>query len=94
MRSSPRAPSGKPWFHAKPGGYGSGLPCSWEGWATYALFFIAAAVWGVVSQTNGWLPGGHDSPLGWGVHIALLAVFLVVVRNRTAGGWRAGADGE
>jgi hypothetical protein len=50
--------------------------------------------WSVASQSNGWLPGGHNSPLGWGVHAALLAGFLVLMRNRTAGGWRAGTDSE
>jgi hypothetical protein len=94
MHSLPPAPWGKPWFHSKPGGYGSSLPCSWEGWATYGLFLILVLAWSIGSQSNGLLPGGINKPLGIGGVVVLIIGFGVVVRNRTVGGWRAGTDGE
>jgi hypothetical protein len=32
---------GKPWFRVKEYGFGAGLPCSWEGWTTLAVFVTA-----------------------------------------------------
>jgi|UPI000648171A hypothetical protein len=49
---------GKPWFHTKHYGVGSGLPCSWEGWALLAVF--TAAIVGVR-----FLPGALTSAHPW-----------------------------
>ena len=31
----------KPWFHPRRYGWGWGLPATWQGWTTLALFIIA-----------------------------------------------------
>ena len=59
---------GKPWFRVKQYGLGAGLPCSWEGWATLAVFF-AVVVGSSVLEARG-------RPL---VHIAVVLVAAVIL---------------
>lgn len=70
---------GKPWFHPKQYGYGSGLPCSWEGWAVLVAF-LAIVVGGRAV---------FASDLAYLVLTALAVVALIVIAAaKTRGGWR------
>ncbi len=73
-----------PWFRARKYGYGAGLPIRWEGWmllTTYLAFALGMAAW--VDDSAG-LP-----PLWWWLLFgAATAVFVLIARARTEGGWK------
>jgi hypothetical protein len=72
---------GKPWFHPKEYGYGSGLPCSWEGWVVLAIFLAVSIGASSAIREDVWkLPAAV---------IAIDVVVLVVIcAAKTRGGWR------
>lgn len=76
----------KPWFSPKRYGYGSGLPCSWEGWAL--LFGLFAAI--ALSRLG--LGALMDETAARGVWLlvvtALIIAFAAIARVKTEGGWR------
>lgn len=69
---------GKPWFHPKDYGYGSGLPCSWEGWAVLAAFLA-------VMIGTSLLP---DWPLKVAAGALAVIALVVTCALKTRGGWR------
>jgi hypothetical protein len=88
----PKAPWGKPWFYQKTFGYGTSLPCSWEGWVALAALLAVVIGWSVFANER--LAGGFKNPIAPAVHVILLIGFVVLAWGRTSGGWRwrAGAS--
>jgi ABC-type microcin C transport system permease subunit YejB len=76
----------KAWFTPKRYGYGSGLPCSWEGWLVLAVYLIAVPL-GVVPALR-YLP--HWAAMAvWFAYVAVLTIaFILIAKARTEGGWR------
>jgi len=72
---------GKPWFHPKEYGYGSGLPCSWEGWLVLAIFLAVSVGSGV------FIPEGHWKLQGAVILIDVVAL-IIICAAKTRGGWR------
>lgn len=76
---------GKPWFHPKRYGYGSGLPCSPEGWVVLTLFLLVA----VGGRAGLAMAGLGERPdlmaLVLGADVLALVVICAV---KTRGGWR------
>lgn len=76
---------GKPWFNPKEYGYGSGLPCSWEGWLVLAAFFAVAvgARWGLEHSPIGYSPQAHAWVIG-----ADVTALVLICAAKTRGGWK------
>ncbi|MFZ4605327.1 MAG: hypothetical protein ACOYM5_03635 [Caulobacter sp.] len=72
---------GKPWFTAKRFGYGSGMPCSWEGW-TVLIGYLAVVAASAVTATEANVKS-HMAV----IMIASAALVLICART-TRGGWR------
>lgn len=71
----------KPWWAAKRYGYGANLPIAWQGWAVMLAYFALLAGAGFL-----FLP---DQVLAFlAVTLVATALFLIIVRRRTRGGWR------
>ena len=73
--------SDEPWFHPKKHGYGSGLPCAWQGWVLLLLYIAAATLIGAYVETMGWIVFA----------LALTGItipFLWLAKRHTKGGWR------
>jgi len=70
---------GKPWFRVKRYGYGAGLPCSWEGWAVLAGFFLI--VFGGLALRLP--PAGYLTTV-----LAAVAVFGVICWRKSDGPWK------
>ncbi len=60
------------WFPAKRYGWGWGLPCAWQGWVVYAVFF------GLVFAGVPWLLPSRG-PLAFILYVVLLCVLLTAV---------------
>jgi hypothetical protein len=77
--------SGKePWFRAKRFGYGAGLPFKWQGWVTLAAYLLAMVGLGLFADGHGAMP----TFVTVGLMLTTTAIFLVIVRKRTEGGWK------
>ncbi len=73
-----------PWFRAKKLGYGAGPPFKWQGWALlglYLLLLVSPAF--LVSQET-----ALSKVAVLGFMLVVTAIFLVIVRKRTEGGWK------
>ena len=71
----------KPWWAAKRYGYGANLPIAWQGWAVMLAYFALLAGAGFL-----FLPEQVIAFLA--VTLVATALFLVIVKSRTRGGWR------
>jgi hypothetical protein len=76
----------KAWFSPKTYGYGSGLPCSWEGWAVLAVYMIAVPLGHLLARRL--LPGSIATITWVGFTAALTIALVLIARARTEGGWR------
>lgn len=77
-----------PWFRAKRFGYGAGLPFKWQGWAVSALYVATLVCLGLFADNNGAMPQIATIAL----MLIITAIFLVIVRKRTEGGWKWRGD--
>ncbi len=77
-----------PWFRAKRFGYGAGLPFKWQGWVTVALYVLALLGLGLFADHNSAMPKIATVAL----MLIITAIFLVIVRRRTEGGWKWRGD--
>jgi hypothetical protein len=77
-----------PWFRAKKLGYGAGLPFKWQGWAVLGLYVSALAGIGLLSKQEGAAP----KIVSLALMLVVTAMLLVIVRNRTEGGWKWRGD--
>jgi hypothetical protein len=73
-----------PWFRAKRYGYGAGLPFKWQGWAVVALYALAVAGIGLLSNQDASLP----KAAAFGLLLIVTGIFIAIVHNRTVGGWK------
>lgn len=71
----------KPWWAAKRYGYGANLPIAWQGWAVMLAFLALLAGAGFL-----FLPG--QVPAFIAVALVATALFVIIVKRRTRGGWR------
>ena len=77
---------GKAWFSPKRYGYGSGLPCSWEGWALLVGLIAALPLTHWMADV---LAPPTIAPLLWLVAVTVLLIgFAAIARAKTDGGWR------
>ena len=70
-----------PWFEPKKLGYGSGLPCAWQGWALLGGYLGAILILAAFKDRLGlmvFLVG----------FAAVTLPFVWLVRRHTRGGWR------
>lgn len=71
----------KPWFRQKRFGYGSGLPCAWQGWVlliAHMLLILAVVRYTVAAPQWQFL-----------LLVSLAALLpLPIYRAKTKGGWR------
>ena len=72
------------WFRAKKFGYGAGLPIKWQGWVVLGSYVLAMVGLGLLSDSNGEIPTLATAAL----MLIVTAVFVVIVRKRTDGGWK------
>lgn len=77
-----------PWFRAKRFGYGAGLPFKWQGWVTVALYVLVLLGLGLFADHNSAMPKIATVAL----MLIITAIFLVIVRKRTEGGWKWRGD--
>jgi hypothetical protein len=68
------------WFSAKRFGYGSAMPCSWQGWLVTIFYF--AVVFGSA------LAFASKPMILLAIVIPASAIFLLVAAHTTRGGWR------
>ena len=73
-----------PWFAAKRFGYGAGLPIAPQGWALVISY--GAAMAGIVALAQ--QPGRSTEIVASGLFLICTALFVLITRKRTAGGWR------
>ena len=70
-----------PWFEPKKLGYGSGLPCAWQGWVVLLAFL--AIIIGAVALV------GEDRPLLLiAIVLPVTAIFILIAAKTTRGGWK------
>ena len=77
-----------PWFRAKRFGYGAGLPFKWQGWVTLAVYVLAMVGLGLFADGHGAMPQIVTVVL----MLCITAIFAVIVRKRTEGGWKWRGD--
>ncbi|WP_411291570.1 hypothetical protein [Sphingorhabdus sp.] len=77
-----------PWFRAKRFGYGAGLPFKWQGWAVLAVYVLAMVGLRLFADGNSAMPKIATVAL----MLIITAIFVVIVRNRTEGGWKWRGD--
>ena len=71
---------GPEWFAPKRLGYGSGLPIAWQGWAVLVGYLVL-----VLAAT----PLAEQSIVAHlSLVLTLTAVFVLICRKTTRGGWR------
>ena len=73
-----------PWFRAKRFGHGAGLPFKWQGWVALALYALLMLGIALLSDQ---FDGSPKIAVTMGM-LAVTVVFLIIVRNRTEGGWK------
>jgi hypothetical protein len=72
------------WFRAKRFGYGAGLPFKWQGWVTLVSYVLVMTGLGLLSDRSGTVPTAVTVTL----MLIITALFVVIVRKRTEGGWK------
>ncbi|WP_435416670.1 hypothetical protein WAB17_07135 [Parerythrobacter aurantius] len=72
------------WFSAKTLGYGAGLPIAWQGWV------LLAAYLGIMFGIGLFISAGGFANLVVGITGIVLAtaVFALIAKKRTRGGWK------
>jgi hypothetical protein len=78
----------EPWFRAKRFGFGAGLPFKWQGWLTLAAYLLAMMGLGLFVDGHNTMPTMLTAVL----MLTITAIFLVIVRNHTEGGWKWRGD--
>ena len=78
------------WFRARRYGYGMGLPFKWQGWAVIALYLMALAGIGLMSEQDGTAPRA----MAFALFVMITAIFIAICRKRTDGGWKWRWGGE
>jgi len=68
------------WFSAKRFGYGSAMPCSWQGWLVMIAYFAV----GIGSA----FAFAKQPVILLSILIPATIIFLVVAARTTKGGWR------
>ena len=71
---------GPEWFSAKRFGYGSAMPCSWQGWLVMITYFAV-----VIGSA---LAFAERPVILLSIIIPATIIFLVVAARTTKGGWR------
>ncbi len=71
----------RPWFRPKRYGYGAGLPIAWQGWVLLLSYVAVVIGLGLLSTQTG-------RAVSAALAGALTLGFVLIVRARTAGGWR------
>lgn len=80
----------KPWFRVKRIGYGTGLPCSWEGWAATFAYLGATLAVALVGRQF-----ADARPVSYLAAVLLPSVVFVYVAWRKSDQpwrWRNGED--
>ncbi|MBH5321205.1 hypothetical protein [Aurantiacibacter sediminis] len=73
--------SDDPWFEPKRLGYGSGLPCAWQGWVLLGVYLALMVGFGLMLEGD-WLAVGA-------IGMAFSTViFVLLAKRHTRGGWR------
>lgn len=77
---------GPEWFSAKRFGYGSAMPCSWQGWLVVILYFAVGlgSAYAFASKPAILLSIVVSAPI----------IFLLVAFGTTRVGWRRGGEKE
>lgn len=73
-----------PWFAAKRFGYGAGWPIAPQGWALVISY--GAAIAGIVALAQ--QQEGSTEIVAGGLLLICTALFVLIARKRTDGGWR------
>ena len=68
------------WFSPKCFGYGSAMPCSWQGWLVVALYFA-------IGLSSAYFFAKKPVIL-LSILIPATIIFLVIAAATTTGGWR------
>jgi hypothetical protein len=76
----------KAWFTPKRYGYGSGLPCSWEGWVVLAGYLVAIPLTHLLAYR--FLPPTTARVLSLAIIIVLTIGLVLIAKTRTESGWR------
>ena len=71
---------GPEWFSAKRFGYGSAMPCSWQGWLVMIVYFAA----GIASA----LAFAKQPVILLPILFTITAIFLIICARTTKGSWR------
>ena len=71
---------GPEWFSAKRFGYGSAMPCSWQGWLVVILYFA-------VGLGSAYLFAKQPA-IFISIIVPATVAFLLVAARTTRGGWR------
>lgn len=79
-------PTITPWFAPKRYGYGASLPIRWQGWLLLIGYLIAMIA--ALPLMLALLPKPQAVLAAATVSVLLTAVFVLIVRDRTEGGWR------
>ena len=71
---------GPEWFSAKRFGYGSAMPCSWQGWVVVITYFAVGITAAYAFATQ--------PIILISILIPATIIFLLVSARTTRGGWR------
>ena len=71
---------GPEWFFAKRFGYGSAMPCSWQGWLVMAVY-VAVCIGSALAFAG-------QPVILLSIIIPATIIILVVAARTTKGGWR------
>lgn len=77
-----------PWFRAKKLGFGAGLPFKWQGWVVLGVYGLALVPLVLISKQDGLAL----KIIGLALILFVTAILLVIVGNRTVGGWKWRGD--
>lgn len=77
-----------PWFRAKKLGFGAGLPFKWQGWVVLGVYGLALVPLVLISKQDGLAL----KIIGLALILFVTAILLVIVGNRTEGGWKWRGD--
>jgi len=75
----------RPWFEGKRFGIGTGLPIAWQGWALLAVY--AGCVVGIALYHDRH-DGAAGDPVFWSLLALATALFVLIAKRKTRGGWR------
>jgi hypothetical protein len=68
------------WFSAKRFGYGSAMPCSWQGWLVVAAYFA-------IGIADAYAFAERPATL-LSILVPATVIFLLICARTTKGGWR------